>query len=87
MAQRGRKKGHPKTGGRKKGTPNKYTADVRATVKAAFDRLGGEDYLVMVGKRDPKVFMGAFNKLIPTAVEASLHISHEEALKALDDDA
>ena len=36
-------------GGRKKGTPNKLTANVRAA-RAAFADAGGKDYLVMVAK-------------------------------------
>jgi hypothetical protein len=42
----GRKPGSPKTGGRKKGTPNKLTADVKAMVLEALDRAGGVSYLL-----------------------------------------
>jgi hypothetical protein len=75
----------PKTGGRVKGTPNKFTQDVREVVRAAFDKLGGEKYLVKVGRKSPAVFMTAFNKLIPTAIEGSVTINHEDALRALDE--
>jgi len=81
-----RPKGSPKYGGRKKGTPNKFTADVREAVRNAFDRLGGEDYLVALGKRDSKTFMGAFNRIIPQHHTADVTITHEQALKMLDDE-
>jgi hypothetical protein len=31
--------------GRKKGSPNRLTADVKAAIMAAFDRVGGAEYL------------------------------------------
>lgn len=45
----GRKPGSPKTGGRKKGTPNKITADVKAMILAALEQAhpeGSVAYLV-----------------------------------------
>ncbi|MDE2098913.1 MAG: hypothetical protein KGL39_16790 [Patescibacteria group bacterium] len=38
----GKPKGYPKTGGRQPGTPNKATADVRATIAMFADDMAGE---------------------------------------------
>jgi hypothetical protein len=57
-----------KTGGRKKGVPNKITADIRAAVVEAFDRAGGVDYLVKLASIDPRTFCGLVGKVIPLQV-------------------
>jgi len=38
-------RGQPKTGGRRKGTPNKLNADVKAMILAALAAKGGQKYL------------------------------------------
>jgi hypothetical protein len=52
--RRGRPKGYPKTGGRKRGTPNKSTVAMREALRLALespkDGLGG------VARDDPKTF-------------------------------
>ena len=48
-----RPKGLPKTGGRKPGTSNRMTREVREAILRAFDQVGGEDYLVQVARDDP----------------------------------
>jgi len=50
------KKGRKKTGGRKKGTPNKTTSTAKEAIMNAFDKLGGEDYLVELASRIIKLF-------------------------------
>ena len=59
-------KGRAKSGGRKPGTPNKLTTDVRAAILGAFNKLGGEDWLVRLARRDPKSFATLLGKLVPT---------------------
>src|ERR1700687_1574796 len=54
-----------KTGGRTKGTPNKVHAAVKEAIIAAFDRLGGEAYLVKVGESDPRTFCTLLGKVLP----------------------
>ncbi len=63
-----RPKGLPKTGGRKAGTPNRVTREVREAILRAFDRVGGEDYLVEVARHDPKTFCTLLGKLLPAEV-------------------
>ena len=67
----GRPKGLPKYGGRKKGTPNKITSvsqDVRRTIFEAFNLLGGVEYLVNVGRTEPKTFCGLLARVLPTEI-------------------
>jgi hypothetical protein len=64
--------GQPKTGGRARGTPNQVTAAVKEAITAAFDEVGGKDYLVEVAKSDPKVFCALLGKLLPAEIRASL---------------
>ena len=61
-------KGAPKTGGRKKGVPNKVTADVRHAINEAFDRAGGVDYLVNLAASDARTFCTLLGKIIPTQI-------------------
>lgn len=64
----GRKPGGPKTGGRKKGTPNKVTADVKAMVLTALDKAGGVDYLLTQARSNPNAFLTLVGKVLPMTV-------------------
>ncbi len=77
MAGRGSRPGE-RRGGRKKGTPNKLTADIRAAIEAAFDQVGGKDYLVGVAGTDPAVFCGLLGKVLPTQLQHSGKISTDK---------
>lgn len=80
-----RPKGQEKLGGRRKGTPNKNTAEIRAMVVAALDKAGGEQYLVDQAKAHPKAFLTLVAKLLPTQVTGedggALEIALTEAIK------
>jgi hypothetical protein len=71
--------------GRKPGTPNKITADIRQAIMNALDRAGGEDYLLNLAQTDPRVFVTLLAKTVPTNVIADVNatVRHEDALKAL----
>jgi hypothetical protein len=69
MEMAGRKPGTPKTGGRKKGTPNKLTADVKAMVLSALDKAGGVDYLLGQATTNPTAFMTLVGKVLPLTLE------------------
>ena len=58
-----------KTGGRKKGTPNKVTADVRSMVLASLDKVGGIGYLVKQSEENPTAYMTLVGKCMPTKIE------------------
>lgn len=53
-----------KTGGRKKGTPNKITSQVREMVEAALRAQGDADYFVMLAKEKPKAFIQLISKML-----------------------
>jgi hypothetical protein len=61
-----------KTGGRRKGSPNKTTADVKAALVAAFDQLGGVPALVRFAKKRPAEFYKLWAKLLPSEVKATV---------------
>lgn len=65
------KKGNP-GGGRKKGIPNKITSDMKAAVMEAFNKLGGSEYLVRIGKSkapaNKRAMVSLFGKMIPMQV-------------------
>ena len=54
--------------GRKKGSPNKLSADVKAAIMAAFDEVGDADYLKTVAQTDPRTFCTLLGKILPTQV-------------------
>ncbi|MNK63126.1 hypothetical protein D3C87_823330 [compost metagenome] len=68
----GRKPGTPKTGGRKKGTPNKTTTVAKEAIALAAEALGGTARLVDWAKEDPlneRMFWGSiYPKLLPLQV-------------------
>ena len=64
-------KGQAKTGGRRKGTPNKLNADVKAMILAALDKVGGEEYLVRQAETNPTAFMTLLGKILPTMINAT----------------
>ena len=58
---RGSKPGE-RRGGRAKGTPNHMTADIKAAIENAFTKLGGEDYLVAVARKNSAIFCQLFGR-------------------------
>jgi hypothetical protein len=68
-------RGAPKTGGRRKGTPNKNTALIKGMIVEALDKSGGVDYLVGVAKNNPAAFCTLIGKVLPlnhTSEDATL---------------
>jgi hypothetical protein len=68
----GRKPGTKKTGGRRKGTPNKITSLAKDAIAVAAEELGGAERLVKWAREDPaneRVFWGTiYPKLLPLQV-------------------
>ena len=54
--------------GRPAGIPNKVTQSVKEAIENAFTKLGGTDYLVHVGRTDPRTFCALLSKLLPTRI-------------------
>lgn len=61
-----------KTGGRKKGTPNKLTQTAKDAISVAADRIGGVDRLVDWVKEDPinerAFWTNIYPKLLPLQI-------------------
>jgi hypothetical protein len=77
-----------KTGGRTKGTPNKINAAVKEAIIGAFNKVGGETYLVDIAKSDPKTFCMLLGKVMPTqltgAGEGPIRVANEGRESARD---
>ena len=58
-------KGHPKYGGRGKGTANKLTASVKEMIEGALSEVGGRHYLVQQAQENPTAFLTLVGKLLP----------------------
>ncbi len=71
----GRPPGQKKTGGRKKGSLNKTTAEVKQMLLGSLNQLGGEKFFVKLGKEHPAVYASLLGKLIPREVVAEVNNS------------
>lgn len=62
------KKGRKKTGGRKKGTTNKFTRDIKEAILIAFNGAGGARWLERLAKskEHKHIFAGLLGKAMPT---------------------
>lgn len=66
-------KGHPKYGGRAKGTPNKTTADVKEALTAALNSgEGAQAYFEEVKRSRPDIFCTLVGKLLPKDVNVGV---------------
>lgn len=61
-------KGHARYGGRKKGTPNKNTAEVKEMILKALSNKGGIKYLERQADENPTAFMTLVGKVLPMQV-------------------
>ena len=64
--------GQPKTGGRKKGTPNKTTTLVKEAILRAFEEVGGSSYLAQVAKDDQKTFCTLLGRVLPAEIAGKI---------------
>ena len=58
----------PKTGGRKKGTPNKLTAALKDMILTALDNKGGVEYLERQAEANPTAFLTLVGKVLPLTI-------------------
>jgi hypothetical protein len=64
--------------GRKRGVPNKLTAELRETILQALQEAGGVDYLLKVAREHPAVFCALLGRLLP--LEARLEAAGPEQI-------
>ena len=53
---------------RPKGSPNKYTADVKGLILRALHGAGGQAYLERQAEANPVAFMGLLGKVLPLQI-------------------
>ena len=58
-------KPRPAGAGRRKGTPNKVSKDLRGMIEGALEAAGGQDYFERMAKEQPQAFMGLAGRLLP----------------------
>ena len=61
------KRPQPK-GGSRKGSPNKFTAEVKEMILLALERAGGVEYLAAKAESHPGPFMALLGKVMPMQV-------------------
>ena len=77
-------KGHPRYGGRAKGTTNKNTTELKDAIMAAFRGAGGTGYLIQVAQENPAVFCQLLGKVLPSEVKAEIGMDVLNVVKRID---
>ncbi len=75
-----------KTGGRQKGTPNKFTMTVKEGLEHAWAGIGGAEHLTAWARENPTEFYKLYGRLIPqdVAVRAALTVRfHDEGAQCV----
>jgi hypothetical protein len=58
--------------GRPKGATNKLTKSIKEAIEAAFQGVGGPEYLMRQAEENPQAFMTLLGKIIPNQIQADL---------------
>lgn len=74
-----------KTGGRQPGTPNKLTAQVKDSILAAFDQVGGVDYLARTAESHPQAFMSLLGRVLPIQTEVNATVTTKSLPASVDE--
>ena len=70
----GRPKGYPKSGGRKKGTPNRVTGDLKDMILESLMQAGGIEYLKTRAIETPGPYLALVGKVLPMQVSGSMSL-------------
>lgn len=62
-----------KLAGSRKGSPNKFSGEIKEMIRHALDNVGGVDYLEKQAEENPVAFMGLVAKVMPSEVNAKLN--------------
>lgn len=65
-----------KTGGRRKGTPNRLTNTLKEMAEGALADAGGREYLVTQARENPGAFLAFLGKFVPKDLNVSGEIRH-----------
>jgi len=68
--------------GRKPGVQNAVNTELKQVILRAFDKLGGEEYLIELAKEHPVAFVGLLAKIIPRDIVADVNL--RTVLKRID---
>lgn len=60
--------------GRKPGSKNKATAEIKDMIREALENAGGARYLEAQAHENPAAFMGLLGKILPKDVNAAIDI-------------
>lgn len=74
-----------KTGGRKKGSKNKMSADVRQSVLDTYAAIGGDKFFAEWAKQKPSDFFQIYAKLLPKDVNVDATVRLEDIVAGGDD--
>lgn len=75
----------PGNPGRPKGVRPRLTRRVITDILSAYDDLGGQKWLVMLGQKKPEVFARLLERLLPHKIEATITVTQIVAqLRAMD---
>lgn len=69
MKTRGGSKPGERRGGRKKGTPNKFSGTLKDMILQALSNAGGAGYLEKQAKKNPNAFLGLVGRVLPLQVK------------------
>ena len=58
--------------GRPKGVQNKLTKSIKEAIEAAFQGVGGHEYLMRQAEENPQAFMTLLGKIIPNQIQADV---------------
>lgn len=70
--------------GRKKGTPNKVTRELREMILGALEDAGGQEYLREQARENPIGFMGLLGKTLPKDINLGKGLRLEVNLVGVD---
>jgi hypothetical protein len=76
-------KGSPKTGGRKKGTPNKIDGNLKDQVLQSLIIVGGVDYLAKQAVLNPGPYLSLLGKCLPKDVNNNVTLNKTELLQEI----